>query len=48
MHEAAGNNSKDVAKLLIINGADVNAKNNVSIALIPISDRIPLLLSYED
>ena len=45
---AAGNNSKDVAELLIINGADVNAKTKVSTALIPISDRIPLLLSYED
>ena len=48
MHEAAGKNHKDVAELLIINGADVHAEIHVSTALIPISDRIPLSLSYAD
>ena len=35
----------DMAELLINNGADVNFKNKVSTALIPISDRIPLTSS---
>ena len=48
LHSAAWNNSKDVAELLIINGADVHAEIHVSTALIPISDRIPISLSYED
>ena len=45
---AALYNRKDVAELLISKGADVHAKAKVSTALIPISDRIPLSLSYAD
>ena len=48
MHEAARYGLKGRAEDLIINGADVNAKNRVSTALLPVSDRIPLSLSYDD
>ena len=48
MHEAARNNYNRLAELFITNGADVNAKNIVSTALLPIPDRIPLSLYYDD
>ena len=48
MHKAAWNNSKDVAELLIIKGAEVNAKTEVNSDLILISDRILLSSSYDD
>ena len=38
---AAREKHKDVAELLISKGAAVNAKDKVSIALLPVSDRIP-------
>ena len=34
LHEAAANNYKDFAELLISKGADVNAKDNVSTVFI--------------
>ena len=38
LHVAAWENHKDFAELLVINGADVNAKDNVSIDIIVVSD----------